>query len=226
MTDTVLVIDDEPDLRLALGALMRHAGFAVAEAADGRAGIRAVMDARPDLVLLDVGMPELDGWQVLERVRELDPGLPVIMVTAHGLEMERVRGLRTGADDYVVKPFGSQELLARVDRLLEKRRPAEAETYEDAAVHVDFARRVVTPVAGEAIELTALEFRVLAAFVRDPDRVLTHADLGRAAWGDARAAGQEQVRSAVRRVRARLGWGEDGPLHSVRGVGYRYAPGA
>ncbi|MFA9270895.1 MAG: response regulator transcription factor [Baekduiaceae bacterium] len=216
---SVLVIDDELDLRLALRALLGRAGFAVQEAPDGREGLRMLVASHPDIVLLDVEMPVIDGWGTLERIRELDEQLPVLMLTARGREMERVRGLRTGADDYLVKPYGNQELLARIDLLLRKRPAPLPAAYVDRHLEVDFARREVR-VAGALVELTGLEFRLLAAFVRRPDVVLTRDDLAQHVWSGA-AAG-DAVRSAVRHLRRRLGWGDDGPIRSVRGVGYRY----
>lgn len=222
---TILVVDDEPDLRLALRALLRRAEFGVEEAQDGRAGLRAVHDLRPDVVLLDVEMPEMDGWAALERIRELDDALPVIMLTAHGLEMEKVRGLRAGADDYLVKPFGNQELLARIDLVLGRRPERPPERYADANVEVDFARRAVRA-HGEEIELTSLEFRLLTAFVRQADTVVAHDELVRSAWAASAGVGPDQVRSAVRHLRRRLGWKDGGPVQSVRGVGYRYLSGA
>lgn len=220
---TLLVVDDEPDVRLGLRALLERAGFAVEEAPDGRAGLRALHDVRPDLVLLDIEMPLLDGWETLERVRTVSD-VPVLILTAHGLEMERVRGLRGGADDYLVKPFGNQELLARVEVLLRRHRPAEPEPtrYEDARVRIDVDRREVVGDAGP-VALTPLEFRLLVTFVRAPGRVLAHDELLERVWGDATDGGGDQLRSAIRHLRAKLAWGSDGPLESVRGIGYRYA---
>src|SRR5215212_4188512 len=129
----VLVVDDDQDIRELVGHLLRRAGHDVVEAENGRAGLRALHASPPDLVLLDVSMPELDGWQTLERIRDLSD-VPVLMLTARGDELERVRGLQAGADDYVVKPFGRQELLARVQALLRRSagRPAEqADVYAD-----------------------------------------------------------------------------------------------
>src|SRR6476660_2242842 len=145
-THRVLVIDDDDDIRGLVAELLQRAGLDVDQAPDGRAGLRAFHQSPADLVVLDVSMPELDGWQTLERIRDLSD-VPVIMLTARGAELERVRGLQAGADDYVTKPFGRQELVARVQALL--RRAAAragdepAETYGDGLVAIDFAQRAV-----------------------------------------------------------------------------------
>jgi DNA-binding response OmpR family regulator len=141
----VLVIDDDPVARDLVRAVLEGAGHAVREAPDGRAGLRELYGYRPDLVILDVEMPELDGWGTLERIRELS-AVPVLMLTARDGELERVRGLRGGADDYVVKPFGRMELAARVQALLRRAGDAqtEAQTYSDALIAIDFARREVS----------------------------------------------------------------------------------
>src|SRR5947208_13532807 len=128
----VLVIDDEPDIRKLVAHLLRRAGHEVSEAENGRAGLRALHAFPPDLVLLDVSMPDMDGWQTLERIRDLSD-VPVLMLTARGGELERVRGLQAGADDYVVKPFGRQELVARVQALLRRAGPQAAEQQEHYA---------------------------------------------------------------------------------------------
>src|SRR5438094_10146312 len=141
----VLVIDDDADIRGLVAELLERAGLSVEQAEDGRSGLRALHKTPPDLVVLDVSMPDLDGWQTLERIRDLSE-VPVLMLTARGEELERVRGLQAGADDYVVKPFGRQELLARVVALL-RRSSAEGtgahDIYSDARLTIDFAQRSV-----------------------------------------------------------------------------------
>src|SRR5437763_9919193 len=143
----ILVVDDNAEIRSLVTELLRRAGHDVVEAGDGRAGLRALHSSPPDLVVLDVSMPGLDGWQTLERIRDLSD-VPVLMLTARAEELERVRGLQAGADDYMVKPFGRQELVARVQALLRRaeRHPERerAETYADAALSIDFAQRAVT----------------------------------------------------------------------------------
>jgi DNA-binding response OmpR family regulator len=138
----VLVIDDDPDIRTLLRELLGRAGYTVGEAPDGRTGLRMLHATPPALVILDVSMPELDGYQTLERIRDLSD-VPVLMLTARTQELEKVRGLSAGADDYVAKPFGRQELLARVQALLRRTggKSEVIETYADDFVEVDYGQR-------------------------------------------------------------------------------------
>jgi DNA-binding response OmpR family regulator len=221
---SVLVVDDDADIRGLVRELLQRVGHSVIEAGDGREGLRLLHNSRPDLVILDVAMPGLDGWETLERIRELS-AVPVVMLTARAQELDKVRGLRGGADDYVTKPFGRQELLARVDGLLRKGRPAadSPQSYADDFLTVDFTQRAVT-VAGEEIALTPLEFRLLGAFVRNQDQVLSHDQLIELAWGHARAGGRDQLKLYVGYLRRKLGelpW-DGSPIETVRGYGYRY----
>lgn len=219
----ILVIDDEPDVALGLRLLLQRAGHEVAVARDGREGLRSFFNAPAELVLLDVSMPVMDGWETLGRLRDVTD-TPILMLTARGLELEKVRGLRGGADDYQTKPYSNQELLARVDALL--RRSAvdedEVEVYVDGRVSMDFARHVAE-VDGREVLLSPLEFRLLAAFVRHRGRVLSHEQLLELAWRDPLAASRDTLKTYVRYLRRKLDWGDaDGPIESVRGVGYRY----
>ncbi len=219
----VLVVDDDPDIRGLLGELLGRAGYEVTEAADGREGLRLFYASRPDVVVLDVSMPELDGWQTLERIRDLSD-TPVLMLTARGAELEKVRGLKAGADDYVTKPFGRQELLARVEALLRRQRAAESlpEAYDDGYIRIDLPRRLVE-VEGETVVLTPLEFRLLTALVSHPGQVLSREQLLELVWGDGYGTSGDQVKLTVGYVRRKLGVSpEDGPIETVRGFGYRY----
>ncbi|HEX2046003.1 MAG TPA: response regulator transcription factor [Gaiellaceae bacterium] len=224
----VLVVDDDADIRNLVRELLGRQGYTVDEAPNGRDGLRAFYAASPDLVLLDVSMPELDGWQTLERIRDLSD-VPVVMLTARAAELEKVRGLKAGADDYVTKPFGRQELLARVEALLRRAGPrADApETYGDALLRVDFAQRSVS-VRGRDVVLTPLEFRLLGAFVRHPNQVLGHDQILELVWGDSLAASRDQVKLYVGYLRRKLeaGGADPGAIETVRGFGYRYRPSA
>jgi DNA-binding response OmpR family regulator len=217
----VLVVDDDADIRSLVRELLERAGYEVEEAEDGRAGLRALYRTLAQLVILDVTMPGLDGWQTLERIREV-ADVPVLMLTARSGELEKVRGLKAGADDYVVKPFGRQELVARVDSLLRRASSSTAppETYADANLAIDFGRRRVTA-AGAEVALTPLEFKLLAMFVRHPNQVLSRDQLLEHVWGDARAVSPDQVKLYVGYLRRKLG--SSSPIETVRGFGYRYS---
>jgi DNA-binding response OmpR family regulator len=223
----VLVIDDDADVRALVAELLGRAGLSVEEAPDGRAGLRALHKSPPDLVVLDVSMPHLDGWQTLERIRDLSE-VPVLMLTARGAELERVRGLQAGADDYVVKPFGRQELVARVQALLRRASTGGAETqdtYSDARLTIDFAQRSVA-FDGKDVSLTPLEFKLLSAFVRHPRQVLSRDQLLVLVWGDSFGVSGDQVKLYVGYLRKKLDPGDPGnvPIETVRGFGYRYKP--
>jgi DNA-binding response OmpR family regulator len=222
----VLVVDDDDDLREMVAKLLVRAGMGTIEAPNGPEGLRKFFAARPDLVVLDVAMPAMDGFEVLERIRDLSD-VPVLLLTARGIEMDKVRGLQSGADDYVTKPFGRQELIARVEGLLRRRGKAKAapEVVSDALVEVDFAQAKAS-VSGQALSLTPLEFRLLAAFVRNPNQVLSQQQLLEQAWGNSSNASREQVKLYVGYLRRKLREAaEVEPLETVRGFGYRYNPG-
>jgi DNA-binding response OmpR family regulator len=221
----VLVIDDDPDIRGLVTELLGRAGHQVEGAPDGRLGLRAFHKSQPDLVVLDVSMPELDGWQTLERIRDLSD-VPVLMLTARGDELERVRGLKAGADDYVVKPFGRQELVARVEALLRRtstETPTAQDTYSDPRLTIDFAQRAVT-FDGREVSLTPLEFKLLSAFVRNPRQVLAREQLLELVWGTSYGVSGDQVKLYVGYLRKKLDPGDPGsvPIETVRGFGYRY----
>ncbi|MBX7112109.1 MAG: response regulator transcription factor [Dehalococcoidia bacterium] len=222
----ILVIDDETDIRQAVALMLARGGYEVVEAANGREGLRRFHADTPDLVLLDVAMPELDGWQTLDRIRDMSE-VPVLMLTARGLESDRVRGLDAGADDYLVKPFGGQELLARVRALL--RRVTAAPEVRDSIEHGDLVldllqRRVVYD--GAEIKLTPLEFRVLQALASHPGNVLSEEQLLERAWNDPSEVGVERVKFVIHRLRRKLAAAgvPEGLIESVRASGYRFRP--
>jgi DNA-binding response OmpR family regulator len=228
MTDRVLVIEDDPDIALGIKTVLDRSGFEVASSSDGRDGLRAFHTARPDLVILDIGLPEMDGWTVLERIRDLSE-VPVLILSARTLEAEKVRGLRGGADDYLTKPFGNAEFVARVQALLRRQTTAEqsAEVYDDGSVQVNFGTHEVV-VDGVPVELTATEYRLLAALIRHRGQVLSPVKLLDLAWSDPFGVGPERVKYTVMRLRRKLGASADaGPsIEAVRGFGYRYRAGS
>ena len=220
----ILVVDDDADIRLLLRELLERAGYAVDEAEDGRAALRTLFTTPPALVILDVTMPELDGYQTLERIRDLSE-VPVLMLTARAQELEKVRGLSAGADDYVAKPFGRQELLARVQALLRRSggRSEVVETYVDDFVQVDYGQRQIV-VQGRDVHLTPLEFKLLAAFVQNPNQVLSRDQLLELVWGDPYGVSGDQVKLYVGYLRKKLmpDAPDTAPIETVRGFGYRY----
>lgn len=225
----VLVIEDDEDITFGIGVVLTRSGFEVTGAADGREGLRVFHRIRPDLVVLDIGLPALDGWAVLERLRDLSD-VPVLILTAHGREAEKVRGLHGGADDYLTKPFGNAELAARVETLLRRPRAAARpeQVYDDGSVRVNFASHEVT-VDGAAVELTPIEFRLLAALVRNRGQTLTPGKLLELAWNDPFGVGPDRVKYGIMRLRRKLAGTAQSRIEAVRGFGYRYrnrpAPG-
>jgi DNA-binding response OmpR family regulator len=220
----ILIADDDTDVRRLIAVLLERAGYRALEAADGREALRLLYAQRPAAVVLDVTMPGLDGWQVLERIREVSD-VPVLMLTAQGEELHRVRGLRAGADDYVPKPFGRQELLARIEALLRRSggNSDVTEAYRDELLEVDFGQRRVL-VRGEPVSLTPLEFRLLRAFVNHPGQLLSRDQLLELAWGDADTRSGHEVKLYVGYLRRKLdaAAGAGVAIETVRGFGYRY----
>ena len=220
----VLVVDDDEDIRLLVRELLERGGYTVEEAADGKSALRQLFANTPALVILDVTMPDMDGYQTLERIRDLSD-VPVLMLTARTQELEKVRGLSAGADDYVAKPFGRQELLARVQALLRRTggRSEVVEAYADDFVQIDYAQRKVT-VEGREVQLTPLEFKLLAAFVQNPNQVLSRDQLLDLVWGDPYGVSGDQVKLYVGYLRRKLvpDSPDSAPIETVRGFGYRY----
>jgi DNA-binding response OmpR family regulator len=220
---TILVIEDDADICGLVAMLAERAGMSGLRAADGRAGIRLFFERRPDLVVLDLGLPELDGWEVLARIRELSD-VPVLVLTADGEQSQKVRGLDGGADDYVTKPFGKEELVSRIRALLRRGRrapAAELEVLSDGLLTVDEAQRRVE-VAGAEVLLSPTEFRLLVALMRNRGRAVSQLELLESVWGNA-AVDPKQVRLYVSYLRRKLrqGGGVD-PIETVRGFGYRF----
>ena len=223
MARTILVIDDEPELVKLLDYNLSKAGYLVLSARDGESGLAAARKHAPDAIILDVMMPGLDGWEVCKRLRQ-DPStsaLPVLMLTAKADEGDRVLGLELGADDYVGKPFGVRELLARVKALLRRSEVASSspEVLKTGKIVIDSSRRTVTA-SGKPVALTATEFNLLKALAEREGRVISREDLLSLARGDEVAVMDRTVDVHVAALRKKLGKvGE--MIETVRGVGYR-----
>ncbi len=230
-TTLVLVIDDDPQVRTLVSRLLRHEGYAVVDAAEASEALRQVEESKPDLVLLDVVMPKVDGIDLLAEIRTRS-SVPVIMLTALGDEADRILGLRTGADDYMVKPFSPGELSARIESVLRRTRPvAPGENGPTAAM--EFGELEIDPktrdvkVHGELVSLTAREFDLLVFLAASPRQVFDRQQLLSQVWqSSADWQDPATVTEHVRRVRRKIEADPDHPRHlkTVRGVGYRFEP--
>jgi len=226
--ELVLVVEDDPTLRLGLTKTLRSAGFRVEVAKTGREGIDKALAERPDLVLLDVMLPEKNGFEVCEELREADYDLPIIMLTAKGEEEDKVRGLKLGADDYVVKPFGLAELLARVDAALRRHRKVEREltVVEFADVKIDFKSHKMQK-KGQYVEVTALEMKLIRFMLKHEGELVPRQRMLDAVWGADYFGTDRTVDNFINRLRTKM---EDDPkeprfITTVRGVGYRFSRG-
>jgi two-component system, OmpR family, response regulator ResD len=225
---TVLVVDDEPTIAEVVARYLERAGYRTRIAGDGPAAIEAAAAQRPDLVVLDLMLPGVDGLEVMRRLREQDSDrIAVILLTAKGEESDRVIGLRLGADDYVVKPFSPAELVARVDAVLRRvdTAPAPEAKIELSDMTIDpGARRVI--VRGEEVQLTQREFDVLLFLARHPGQVFSRNQLMDAIWQYSFYTDTSTVTVHIRRLRAKIESEPARPRHiqTVWGVGYRFAP--
>jgi two-component system alkaline phosphatase synthesis response regulator PhoP len=222
---TVLVVDDERQIATIARDYLTRAGFSVAVAGDGVAGLAMARERRPDLVVLDLGLPGLDGFEVARALRR-ESDVPIIMLTARVDEADRLRGFDVGADDYITKPFSPRELVARVSSVLRRARydPARVSRFEVADLSVDASRMRVER-AGVAIDLTPTEFQLLVALARWPGRVFTRPQLLDAVRGTEVDSFERAIDAHVKNVRRKL---EPDPHHpryllTVYGIGYKFA---
>jgi two-component system, OmpR family, response regulator MprA len=215
----ILVVDDDPRIAASVRRALVYEGYEVQVAADGRAALDLARDQPPDLVVLDLMLPCIDGMEVCRRLRA-DGDVPILMLTARDGTADRVQGLDSGADDYLVKPFAYEELLARVRALLRRRAPREERVLRFAELELDADAHEVRR-GGRAIVLTALEFELLKHFLQNPRRVLSRVQLLDAVWGFDFSATSNVVDVYVGYLRAKLEeCGEPRLIHTVRGVGY------
>jgi DNA-binding response OmpR family regulator len=223
--DTILVIDDDPSLRDTLGVLLEREGFEAVLAGDGRAGFEQAIELKPQLILVDLRMPRLGGAEVCRQLRARGMRTPLIVLSASAGEMDKVRLLEIGADDYMVKPFGVRELLARIRAVLRRATPDDRKVLEFGQVEVDLTRRVVRR-GGRELKLTRAEYNLLTYFLQNPDRVLTREVILNSVWGYDYFPQTRTVDAHVVRLRQKLEDAGSPPRHflTVHGVGYRFLP--
>lgn len=221
----ILVVEDEPTIAMALRDDLTLEGHAVDVVSDGIAAEAAAMRANHDLIILDVMLPAQDGLTVCRNVRDAGVRTPIILLTARGLEQDKIRGLQLGADDYITKPFSPRELVARIDAVLRRSTPAPAAplVYTRDGVTIDFGRYEAMR-DGQRIELTALEFKLLRAFVERRGQVITHDALIAGVWGADVFITDRVIYTHINNLRQKIEAVPSKPqlIVGVRGVGYRF----
>ncbi len=225
----VLIVDDEPNLRHTLGYSLRQQGYEVLTAGDGEHALAMFKSARPDVVILDVMLPGMDGIEVCQRIRR-DSDVPILMLTARDTELDRIVGLEIGADDHLGKPFSTRELIARIRALVRRARrapaTATAERLSSAGLEADLPRRRVTR-DGAELRLTPKEFDLLVLLMANPGIVLTRERIVASVWGQQYGGETRTVDTHVKTLRDALGETADRPrwIETVRGLGYRFREG-
>jgi DNA-binding response OmpR family regulator len=222
---TILVIDDDESLRDTIGLLLEREGFRPVLVGDGKTGLQEVFNSRPALVLVDLRMPGLSGIEVCKKVRAAGIPVPIIVLSAVVDEVDKVLLLEIGADDYVVKPFGTRELLARIRAVLRRTAPDDSHVLSFSDVEVDLDRRVVLR-RGEAVKFTRAEYNLLVFFLQNPDRPLTRDVLLNSVWGYDSFPNTRTVDAHVVHLRQKLEREPDKPRYfiTIHGVGYRFIP--
>lgn len=218
----ILIVEDDLSILTGLSIGLRNAGFEVIQAQTGRQGLQRTLDEDPDLIVLDIMLPEMNGFEVLEELRKRRKTTPIVALSAKSLERDRVMGLNLGADDYVVKPFGLSELIARIRAVLRRQNPAQ-ELVRFSETVVDLAKKVVL-LRGEELELTAQEFKLLAYFLIHPGRTFSREELLAGAWEFSYQGTARTVDNFVSQLRTKLEPDPENPRHfiTVRGLGYRF----
>jgi len=224
--ETVLIIEDDPTMLRVLKDNFEYTGFAVKTADDGEQGLQAALGRKVDLIVLDIMLPAVNGYEICRRVRQEGLDVPIIMLTAKGQESEIVLGLNLGADDYVTKPFSTKELLARAEAFLRRRRQKEPEVYRFGRCELHMAsRRLVRD--GVEVPLTPKEFSLLALFARHPGRALTRDEILRSVWGHDLLVTTRSVDRFINTLRKKI---EPDPkratlIRTIRNIGYRFEGG-
>jgi len=218
----VLVVEDDLSILTGLSMNLKFEGYDVLQAQDGRSGLQRALDDWPDLVVLDLMLPQMNGYEVLRELRQRGRDTPVVILSAKGMEMDKILGLDLGADDYVVKPFSLQELLARIKAVL-RRQARSGEVVAFGETELDLTAKSVTR-AGKPVEITAQELRLLEYWVKHPGRTFTREELISGAWGFDYQGTARTVDNFVYQLRQKFEINPDEPRHflTVRGLGYRF----
>jgi DNA-binding response OmpR family regulator len=222
---TILVIDDDESLRDTIGIMLEQEGFTPVLVSDGNAGYERALSLKPALMIVDLRLPGMSGIEICKQVRAANIKTPIIVLSAVGEEVDKVLLLEIGADDYVVKPFGARELLARIRAVLRRASPESRKIAQFGIVSVDFERRIVTN-RGEPVKVTPAEYNLLTYFLQNPDRPLTRDMILNSVWGYESFPNTRTVDAHVVRLRQKLEADPNLPRHflTVHGVGYRFVP--
>ena len=221
--ETVLIIEDDPTMLIGLRDNFEFKGYKVVTASDGEKGLKAALNAKPDLILLDIMLPKINGYEICRLIREEKLQMPIIMLTAKGEESDVVLGLNLGADDYVTKPFSIKELLARAAAFLRRAKKEVQEVYEFGGMRLDLVARRLTRKNRE-IELSPKEFSLLEYFVKKPGRALTRDEILNAVWGYDCVVTSRSIDRFVTTLRNKIETDPANPvfIHTIRQIGYRF----
>ena len=222
---TILVIDDDDSLRDTIGLMLEHEGFRAVLEGDGKTGFDRALTAKPDLVLVDLRLPGMSGIEICKQLRAAQVRTPIVVLSAVGDEIDKVLLLEIGADDYVVKPFGTRELVARIRAVLRRASPSREKVIRFGEIEVDFDRRSVTR-KGKELKFTPAEYNLLTYFLQNPDRPLTRDMILNSVWGYEFFPNTRTVDAHVVKVRQKIEPDPGLPKHlvTVHGVGYRFVP--
>ncbi len=227
MTPRILIVEDDPSIRLGLQRSLTFEGYSVDQAKDGEEAIQKAFDRKPDLILLDLMLPRLNGFEVCKTIRKYDPTIPIVILSAKGDEGDKVLGLELGADDYVTKPFSVRELTARVKAVLRRRRMAtgEADVFEEGTLRIDFAAQSLR-VDGVEQECTTREFNLLRYLIQNRGRVLSRDQILNKVWGFDYDGTPRTIDNFVNKLRAKVEKDATNPvwIQTVRGTGYKFRP--
>ncbi len=222
----ILVIEDDPAIRLGLQKTLAFEGYEVLGAEDGESGLEIAFSSRPDLIILDLMLPRLNGYEVCRTIRKHDPAIPILILSAKDQEIDKIMGLDLGADDYVTKPFSTRELAARIKAALRRTRAQEhdEEIYERGGMRVDFAGQTLT-VDDRQLELSTREFRLLSYLIRNRGRVLSRDQILNHVWGFDYEGTARTIDNFITKLRSKIEGDPTAPalILTVRGVGYKFA---